>query len=261
MKKIIYSLIFLSLISLPSLAKASFVASTSDNNVKIEGDCKENIKIEMADANDQKNIAYTSGVVCKDGKFIFSDNLVKWNMIEGKYAIFVDGKKIGKTVVLDKGVTDVQSEQLQNENVKNSNELAKSEAASNTVVGEIGAENNFLQAFLNLQKSILDMRNTVSDTQYPGAIKTGITIVLDSMDSLVKKVTEYLWLAENTETKPEIKSAESLGEIKTLNTTAIIVPTEEADSGLVKSDIQEEKTVEQVNTSDISNVDTEKVAE
>lgn len=113
MKKIIYPIVLLILIIYPSLTKAAYVAFSSQNNFEVSGDCSANIKIELIETAKQNRVAYSSGAACANGKFSFSDDLLKWNLPEGNYTLLVNGNKSGKTVSRKENMIDVQAEQPQ----------------------------------------------------------------------------------------------------------------------------------------------------
>lgn len=207
MKKIIQILIFPSLILFPFITKADFSSKFDQNQLQLEGDCKENIKIELSKKDG--SVIYTGAAKCESGKYIFDDNLLQWNLPSGDYEILINGQRVDKKITIDKAAAEEKKAQ----DTMSQTAIASQANQVKDSSGAISSDNKFLQSFLGLQNSLLDMRLSIKETQYPSAVKTGIMIAIDGINSLVTKITNYIWLANNMNNEEKGKAAEELGTI------------------------------------------------
>lgn len=204
MKKIIIiSIISIALVR-PGLAKAAYTASVSQNNIKVTGDCSANVLITLAKANNPGKIVYSGGAICAEKKFYFSDNLLKWEVEDGKYNIMVNGQKSGKTVERKKMTLEIQSDDL--------------ETPPKIVNGSSEKQNSpdviFLKALADLQKSLLDMQVAVSQTTYPQIVKNSLEATLDSLQVMAAKVVDILWSIDSPDSDSSEKEAKLAEEDK-----------------------------------------------
>lgn len=173
-------------------AKENWKLNERKNVLSIEGECqkKASIKIELYSVGKGEPV-YSSGAVCGDGKFEFSDNLLQWkNLTDGDYEVVVDGDvKNIENIKIERPVQEsVSHENIQIENA-NVNAVKKEEVKS--------PEIKFLGAFITLQQTILDMRNWLAETKYPSFVKTSIGIALSGVDLAVGRVSELVLSTES----------------------------------------------------------------
>lgn len=190
MKKTIFTSIVFTALVMPGLVRAAYTASVSQNNIKVTGDCSKNVLITLAKANDSGKIVYSGGATCIEKKFYFSDDLLKWEMDDGRYNIIINGQKSGKTV--ERKAKNIEIKDDDQETLpKVTNGSSTEEQDSPDVI--------FLKALANLQKSLLDMQVAVSQTTYHQAIKNSLETILDSLQSMTIKITDILWSADNSD--------------------------------------------------------------
>ncbi len=193
-KKFFVKLIFIA--SIPFSANAFDGISFEKNILKASGSCDSNIVLQLfADESLEKSI-YSAGVVCKDEKYYFSDDLSKWNVPEGEYAIVIDGEKTNVQSIEIK----YEKQLLSNATVNQTNKQEeKKNKQSEVKQKEKSADVKFLEAFASFQQSILDMHSWLSKTEYPSWIKEGIDFTLNGIDELVVKISETLFSADSSQ--------------------------------------------------------------
>lgn len=195
MKKIIIIALFF--FPLGVFAKGNWELRENKNTLTLVGACSgREARVDLFRGND-KNPIYTSGALCQDGKFEFSDNLLRWKSLpDGDYTVVVDGDK----------------KNTQNVSLKRPAEQISSVSSSITdglaTQAPSDPETKFLGAFVGLQQAILDMRIWLMETKYPNVVKNSINMALDGLDIAVAKVSEL------------VLSAESSGDLEENNATA-----------------------------------------
>lgn len=257
MKKIITILAFVSAFVIPLGTRASFSARVSQNNIEINGDCSSNVLVTLAKTDNPDKIVYSGGVSCQEGKFSFADDLLKWNMEDGKYSIMVNGQKSGKTVERKERILSVQDEPAENAVPSISSGQAVAAPVAETAINDPAGENaaaepepeketadpdtKFLDAFVAFQQSLLDMRIWLAETKYPAFIKKGIDSALDGIDLVAGKISESLWSSDNPSGagesvdggQAEIPAEDS----QKIEAAPKIIPAEQPDSQTVASEV------------------------
>jgi hypothetical protein len=227
MKKLVLISIVASLGCLPIQARASFEAKISENNIEISGECfSKDATVMLAKAETPEKIVYSGGVLCENGKFKFADDLLKWQMDDGKYNLMVNGKKIGKTVERNEKIMNVRddSENSANQTGVIQPTVSAAEVSNENQINEITSENFasknaissdadaiFLQAFVSLQKSLLEMQERLPETKLPEIVKTSMDLILNGLQKLTGKITDILWSVDSGKTMQEIDSVEVEG--------------------------------------------------
>jgi hypothetical protein len=194
MKKIIIITI-LFLIPFGASASGDWNLLGSKNTLSIEGTCSgKDVKFELYPAGKGES-AYTSNAICKEGKFEFSDDLLRWKSLgDGKYDLIVnDDQKNIKTIEISRPVVVAESSKK---------EIAS--AASETKQETTSPELKFLGAFVSLQQAILDMRTWLAESNYPALAKTMIGFTLDGVDGAVSKLSETIMSSENSQASAPI---------------------------------------------------------
>lgn len=257
MKKIIAILVFVSAVAIPFGARASFSARVSQNNIEVEGSCSVNVLITLAKTDNPDKIVYSGGVLCQDGKFSFSDDLLKWNMEDGKYNLMVNGQKSGKTVERKEQILSVQDEPAKNPIPVNSSSQAVTAPVAETPIDDSAIENaaaepepeekavdpdtKFLDAFVAFQQSLLDMRTWLVETKYPAIVKKSMDSALDGIDLVAGKISESLWSAEDSSGAGESADggqAEMPAEdLQKIEVAPEVAPAEQPDYQTVASEI------------------------
>jgi len=216
------SIFILIFIFTPFAARAAFTVRVSQNDVQVEGGCSSvDITITLEKKENPGKVVYSGGVPCQNGKFLFSDDLLKWNMDDGRYSIMVNGQKSGKTVerkeeaiaVQDEPAEDLTASVLSSQTVdttvaetvvdNSAVETKATESAPEETASD--PETKFLNALVLFQQSTLDMRTWLAETSYPFIIKKGLNSTLDGIDIVSGKITDLLWATSNTE-KIDVKT-------------------------------------------------------
>jgi hypothetical protein len=191
MKKIIILTI---LLILPSavFAASDWKLKEAKNTLLVEGSCEgKEVTFEIYPQG-KGEPAYTSNAACKEGKFIFKDNLLQWkSLVDGRYELVINGdQKNIKTVEIQRPVEVVPAANV------NSNSTSNNAKNSETMTSP---EVRFLGAFVSLQQATMDMRTWLADTSYPAIIKTMIGFSLDSLDTVVGKLSSLITSSESND--------------------------------------------------------------
>ncbi|MDO8241288.1 MAG: hypothetical protein Q7T51_04905 [Candidatus Moranbacteria bacterium] len=241
MKKIIFITI-LFLCPMGVFAKGSWNLVENRNTLLITGACfDKQVKIDLYEKNKGEAV-YTSGAMCKDGKFEFSDNLLQWKSLkDGEYELLVndDESNVGKVFIarpVEKPAAQVEKSAVATQSVE----------ASVIEDVPVDPETKFLGAFVSLQQSILDMREWLDQTSYPKVLKSSIGLGLDGMDLAVGKVSDLVLSFQETGNVTVEKAPE-----KTVETPVVVT------SDVVAEPIAVENLVklESVIVSDVSEVE------
>ncbi|NTW26929.1 MAG: hypothetical protein HGA36_01250 [Candidatus Moranbacteria bacterium] len=229
MKKIIIVSIVL-LLPLRAFASENWTLKENKNMLSLEGSCKgQGVKIELYPAGKGESV-YSANAACKDGKFQFSDNLLQWsNLSEGEYEVVLNEKvnevkkiEIKRPVAVIDAVVELEAEKVIEEEVKS-------------------PEIQFLGAFVTLQKTILDMRNWLAQTQYPSFMKISLNFALDGVDLAVGKVSNLVLSGENSK-KESIESLESIAPVAEVSDLQM---TEEKNVSEVVEAAQDEQVMQE----------------
>ena len=238
MKKII---IVIAIALLPSIAAADsgWKLLENKNTVIIEGVCARNVKIELYPDGKGEPV-YSSSVDCENGRFEFSDNLLQWsNLKDGEYEVSVNGD-----------VQNIKKIKIERPVIQNNPVQAK-EVRAAAPEASMSPQNKFLEAFVSLQQSILDMRAWLSETNYSAFIKAGINLALNGVDHAVGKVSELVLSGENGDVGSDVS-----GEVKeqTVDVIEAQVP-----AGNISDPVQSQLQQEFLNI-ETSETDTEKLS-
>jgi len=187
------------------LANGNWALKENKNNLVITGDCSgQNVQIDLFQ-NQKNEPVYTSGSVCKEGKFEFTDNLLQWETLkDGDYAVTVNGNKENskkveiKRPVEEKKVSTLAVAPAVNSGVEN----LSSEKA-------VDADSVFLQAFVSLQKALLEMQEKLPETKYPAIVKSPIDLALNGLQKITGKITDLIWSADTGKIAKEVEIIEA----------------------------------------------------
>ncbi|HWQ60490.1 MAG TPA: hypothetical protein VN420_05110 [Candidatus Fimivivens sp.] len=144
--------------------------------------------------------AYSTTAVCKDGSFEFTDYLPQWpGMKDGSYALVVNkDERNEKTVTVER---TVPSDPV----------ISTDTGKDDTVVLEspiLRSESGFLDAFVALQQSLLDMRLRLAESEYPEIVKASLDAAIDGIDKIAGSMTDLLFASETGEDAAVAETAE-----------------------------------------------------
>lgn len=119
MKKILFFIFILSF-PLSLFAKEKYTFESTENVLKLSGGCSIDITLVLTALDDTKKSLYSSGTACKNGTFLFSDDLSQWNIPDGQYTLWVNGEPAEKRITMKKIVVQ-ENPALQKISVKPKN--------------------------------------------------------------------------------------------------------------------------------------------
>jgi hypothetical protein len=211
MKKTLYIALFLILFPSDAFASERWELRSGKNTLAVIGTCSEKeVRFDLYQKGNDEPI-YTSGALCIDGAFEFSDNLLQWETLgDGSYELVVDKerkKKVGILIERPVEVTPMDT---------------VSAAIPTSVDGGAGASApRFLDAFVALQQSLADMRVRLAESEYPDIVKISLDAAIDGIDKISGKMTDILFASESG-------ASEIIDETVTPETSSGIVQTEAA---------------------------------
>lgn len=245
MKKTLYIVLFLIIFPSDAFASERWELRSGKNTLSVSGVCSEKeVRFDLYRNGDVEPI-YTSGVLCRDGAFEFSDDLLQWESLgDGSYELVVDReRKNTRQVVIERPVVPI----------------SVPTTSSESTASDVGADSStprFLDAFVALQQSLLDMRIRLADSDYPEAVKMSLDKAIDGIDKVAGTMADLMFASESGKSEVSGKAGtadksledaqsdsmktgpnEQLQESETTNNTPISVPASEEDiSGLLSAD-------------------------
>lgn len=205
MKKTIVIIIFATIVGSPFEAGAAYVADISQNKIKIEGDClSKEATVALAKTEQPEKIVYSGSVACVEWRFNFVDDLLLWNMDDGRYYILIDGRKSGKTIERKEAVMKIGDEDPGAGTIRASSvesvviedvaaDPAPVEESSLSVPEIQSAGDGFGDAMANFGEGINQMNQSLDqmDSNYPNSkyadnifVKTLIDLLRDALSVL-----------------------------------------------------------------------------
>jgi len=162
----------------------------SQNEIGLEGDCStKNITIALAETENPENVVYSGGARCNGNSFSFYDDLSKWDIENGEYALIVNGEKTNKTIKRQKNLFAVQTDFEESVVLGTENNPGESDYNSDA---------RFLEAYASFQESLVDMQTWVGSTRYPVLVKSGIELAIDGIIAVSGRITDLVWSGENS---------------------------------------------------------------
>jgi hypothetical protein len=193
MKKIIIAAL-LFLMPCGVFAQSNWEFKQEGSAISFQGDCAGNqAKIEFFSNEKDKNPAKTIDTDCTNGKFFHAADFSKSDLPEGNYIIAIDGEKSQNVVSV------MKSENITKKNLNNMQSQPQVESP----------EIKFLNAFVSVQQSILDMRSWLVQTNYPDLVKKALGGALDGVDFAIGKVSELVLSAESGNTTAKDDTADT----------------------------------------------------
>ena len=187
-------------------AGGSFIAEAAvkissdfkDGIIKVEGACEKDVLIELFSDKKMSEVIYSAGAACKGGKFSFSDNLTKWNIVEGSYILVVDGQRIKDKEIEVKKEKDDRDIILQKEEEKDEEKIQKNQ---DIVVGDLKkaepsekaisefdkATENLKESMDNMNESLEAMDENYSESKY--ANNSFVRTIIDLMKETFKTIS------------------------------------------------------------------------
>jgi hypothetical protein len=198
-------ILFLTFFEIPLNANASLVVRATQNRIELEGECSAtDVTVTLNKKENTQEVIYSGGTVCENGKFLYSDDLLKWNIEDGEYEVKVSGVNSGKTVVRKEQILTVQREPEKTKSpdnlMENSiNETMRDEKSTLTneeksveslplVEDEFSqAVNSFGQGVDQLNQSLDKMGESYPNSRHSenSFIKTLIELLGDALKALV----------------------------------------------------------------------------
>jgi hypothetical protein len=210
MKNFPYLALFLMTLPAFVFAAEKWQLLSGKNTLAVIGTCSEKeVRFDLYRSGDAEPI-YTSGVLCRDGAFEFSDDLLQWESLgDGSYELVVDKeRKNPRQVVIERPLESAP---------------VPATARESTVIdaGTDMAAPRFLDAFVMLQRSLVDMRIRLAESDYPDAIKLGLDAAIDGIETVAGTMADLLFVSETgkAETSGSGETSEAVPEDAKTETT------------------------------------------
>jgi hypothetical protein len=168
-----------------------------DGIITAEGACDKDVVIELFSGKTMSEVIYSAGAACKGGKFSFSDNLTKWNIIDGSYVLAVDGQlaKDGgieiKKEAENKDVVQSENREVEDETQEGQDVAAddfKTSEHSEQTVGEFDrAAENFGEGMDKMNESLETMDKAYNESKY--AENSFMRTIIDLMKETLKTIS------------------------------------------------------------------------
>jgi hypothetical protein len=207
MKKIFILAVLGLLVPVFVFAKTSFSVLDNENTLSLQGKCMgDQVRVDLFAGKDAEPI-YTSGAPCQDGNFTFSDDLTKWEGIpNGDYTLAVDNDKSNTPGVRIKRVVEQRVDPVPAPAAP----APEATLSTGTPASQPDSpEVKFLNAFVALQQSILDMREWLTATTYPIFLKSGLAMALDGIETAANTVSDLIVAHDSSASAGENKTADA----------------------------------------------------
>lgn len=169
-----------------------------DGVITAEGICDKDVVIELFSDKRMSELIYSAGAICKGGKFSFSDNLTKWNIVDGSYVLAIDGQRIKDEKIEMKKEEKDEDIVIQKEKEKNKDETKKDQDIVaddfEKVESDEEADSEFDKATENLKESMEKMGESLetmdknySESKYAG--NSFVRTIIDLMKETLKTIT------------------------------------------------------------------------
>lgn len=179
-------------------AAANIDSGFKEGILTVEGVCDKDVVIELFSDKEMSEIIYSAGAVCKGGRFSFSDNLKKWNIVDGSYVLAIDGRRIKDEKVemkKEKKDEDIvirkESEENKDETEKDRNIVADD---FEKVESDEEADSKFDKATENLKESMEKMGESLeamdknySESKYAG--NSFVRTIIDLMKETFRTIS------------------------------------------------------------------------